>query len=160
MIDWCYRLAYKLAYPIMCRLWRYFGRDTIVMAVWLEDRGPAVRHSYTPGLGLPGGGANRGEDSRIAASRELAEEVGLVIPPAQLRLVWNIKLTRGSVKLYEARLETPPALRIDRREIVEAMFVPISALWVSNQPMKAYLAAAASEADPALAPRRTWQVVI
>ena len=125
------------------------------MAVWLEDRVLAVRHSYTPGLGLPGGGANRGEDSRIAAARELKEEVGLMICPSQLRLVWAIKLARGSANLYEARLDTVPTLRIDHREIVEAMFVPVSALRKSNRRVNAYLAAApTNESDPALAPRR------
>jgi 8-oxo-dGTP pyrophosphatase MutT (NUDIX family) len=143
MINWCYRLAYRVAYPIMCRLWRYYGRDRVVMAVWLEERVLAVRHSYTPGLGLPGGGANRGEDSRIAASRELGEEVGLVIPPSHLRQVWTTKLPRGSVSLYEARLDTVPTLRIDHREIIEAMFVPVSVLRESNRRVNAYLAAAA-----------------
>jgi ADP-ribose pyrophosphatase YjhB (NUDIX family) len=156
MINWCYRLAYRLAYPIMCRWWRYYGRDCVVMAVWLEDRVLAVRHSYTPGLRLPGGGANRGEGSRIAASRELEEEVGLMIHPSQLRLVWATKLPRGSAKLYEVRLETIPELRIDPREIIEAMFVPVSALHESNRRVNAYLAAAinSNKPDPALAPHR------
>jgi 8-oxo-dGTP pyrophosphatase MutT (NUDIX family) len=41
--------------------------------------GAAVQWWYTPG-----GGVEDGEDLRTAAVRELAEEVGLVVPPAQL----------------------------------------------------------------------------
>ena len=36
-----------------------------------------VRHRYTPGWRLPGGGVGRGEPAAVAVLRELAEEVGL-----------------------------------------------------------------------------------
>jgi 8-oxo-dGTP pyrophosphatase MutT (NUDIX family) len=48
-------------------------------AIAEDDRGRVllVRHSYTPGWSLPGGGVDRGEPPEAAAIRELQEEVGL-----------------------------------------------------------------------------------
>jgi ADP-ribose pyrophosphatase YjhB (NUDIX family) len=43
-----------------------------------------VRHSYTPGWRLPGGGVNRDEAAETAVRRELAEEVGLTGGTARL----------------------------------------------------------------------------
>jgi 8-oxo-dGTP diphosphatase len=121
-LDWCYRLAYRLAYPVMRRWWRFYGHDGVEIAVWLEDYVLAVRHSYRQGLYLPGGGISKGEDHRIAAVRELHEEVGIAIDPSQLRLLFSVKSMHGVLHFYEARLEAMPALKIDRREIVEAVF--------------------------------------
>jgi 8-oxo-dGTP diphosphatase len=140
VIDWCYRLAFRLAYPIMVRWWRFYGHRAVTMAVWLDDRVLAVRHSYKPGLRLPGGGISRGEDHRLTAARELREEVGLVIDPGQLRLVFDTKSRYGALYFYEVRLTTMPVLQIDRREIVEAMFLPPASLVESkNRRIAAYL---------------------
>ena len=55
-----YRLVYRLAYPIVRRWWRLHGRHSGVgIAVWCGDTVLAVRHSYKPGLRLPGA-ASRG----------------------------------------------------------------------------------------------------
>jgi 8-oxo-dGTP diphosphatase len=127
--DWCHRLANRLAYPVIRRWWRLYGHDGVVIAVWLDDRVLAVRHSYKPGLRLPRGGIGKSEDHRITAVRELQEEVGVAIDPSQLRLVFTTKSRLGSVHFYEARLESMPVLRIDRREIVEAVFLPPGSLF-------------------------------
>ena len=55
-----------------------------------------------------------------AAVRELREEVGVILDPAELRLVVSVP-TR--LYLYEARVGAMPELVIDRREITEARFV-------------------------------------
>ena len=139
--DWCFRLAYRLAYPIMNRWWRLSGcHHGVKVAVWLDDRVLAVRHSYKPGLQLPAGGIGRSEDHRLTAARELAEEVGLVIDPSDLRLVFGMPTSMGMLYLYEARLETMPALRIDRREIVEAGFFAPSSLVDPTPRIVAYMA--------------------
>jgi 8-oxo-dGTP diphosphatase len=138
--DWCYRLAYRLAYPVIRRWWRLYGHDGVVIAVWLEDCVLAVRHSYKPGLRLPRGGMAKSEDHRNTAVRELQEEVGVAIDPSQLRLLFTTKSRLGFVHFYEVRLEAMPALRIDRREIVEAVFLPPRFLFEPSQRVSAYLA--------------------
>ena len=137
--DWCYRLAYRLAYPVIRRWWRLYGHDGVVIAVWLEERVLAVRHSYKPGLRLPRGGIGKSEDHQITAVRELQEEVGVAIDPSQLRLVFTTKSRLGLVHFYEARLEAMPVLRIDRREVVEAVFLPPGSLFEPSLRIAAYL---------------------
>ena len=140
-LDWCYRLAYRMAYPIMNRWWRFYGRHHgAKVAVWLDDRILAVRHSYKPGLQLPTGGVGRSEDHRLTAARELAEETGVVIDPSDLVLVFGMPTSHGMLYLYEARLETMPELRIDHREIIEAGFFPPSSLIDATPRVLAYLA--------------------
>ena len=123
-VDRVYRLAYRLAYPIARRWWRLYGRHHgVSIAVWLGDTVLAVHHSYKPGLRLPGGGVAWREDHHKAAVRELREEVGVTLDPAQLRLVASGPTPLGFFHLYEARVGAMPELVIDRREITEARFV-------------------------------------
>ncbi len=124
-VDRVYRQAYRLAYPILRRWWRLHGRHHgVAIAVWLGNTVLAVRHSYKPGLRLPGGGIAWRENHHQAAVRELREEVGVMIDPARLRLVTTIPTRVGLIYLYEARVEAVPNLAIDHREIIEARFVP------------------------------------
>jgi ADP-ribose pyrophosphatase YjhB (NUDIX family) len=123
-VDRVYRLAYRLAYPLARRWWRLSGRHYgVAIAVWFGDTVLAVHHSYKPGLRLPGGGVAWHEDHHSAAVRELREEVGVILNPAQLRLVASGPTPLAFFHLYEARVEVMPELVIDRREITEARFV-------------------------------------
>jgi 8-oxo-dGTP pyrophosphatase MutT (NUDIX family) len=124
-VDRIYRLAYRTAYPVVIRWWRWQGNHHgVAIAVWSADMVLAVRHSYKPGLRLPGGGLARSENPYKAAVRELREEVGLMLDPAQLRFVASISTRVGLIYLYDARVATKPDLVIDHREIIEARFVP------------------------------------
>ena len=124
-VDRAYRVAYRLAFPVVQRLRRLLKLDQfVVVAVWLDDTVLAVRHSYKPGLTLLYGGARWREDHRLAAARELQEEVGITIACDTMRLV----MVTPNMHLYEVRLTKTPELLIDRREVVEACFVHPSAL--------------------------------
>jgi 8-oxo-dGTP pyrophosphatase MutT (NUDIX family) len=123
-VDRAYRVAYRLAYPIVWCWWRLLKRQQgVVVAVWLDDAVLAVRHSYRPGLFLVHGGVGRCEDHRLAAARELQEEVGVAIDRDALRLVVAASTKLGLNYLYETRVTEKPELVVDRREIVEACFV-------------------------------------
>ena len=79
VINACFRSAYRLAYPLARRWWAWRGHNATAIAVWFGERVLVVRHSYKPGLRLPGGGVKAGENHRLAAIRELQEETGVIV---------------------------------------------------------------------------------
>lgn len=95
------------------------------------DRVLLVRHSYTPGWHLPGGGVDSGETLEQAAHRELDEEAGLrAIGPLALHGVFQNRavFARDHVAVYrvaafERLRDVAPNL-----EIVETGFFSLAAL--------------------------------
>ena len=91
-----------------------------------------VKHSYTPGWYLPGGGVEPGETVAMAISRELVEEGGIVLasPPALFGLYLNRVISqRDHVALFVCRdwtRKSPPA--VPNLEIVAADFFSPDAL--------------------------------
>jgi len=78
-------LATRLTHRLRALSWRLFRPTTVgVRALVLDERGHVllVRHSYTNGWFLPGGGVSRGESVGAALRRELEEEVGLELTDA------------------------------------------------------------------------------
>lgn len=122
--DWIIRQLYRLAYPVYCVCRRHWRFDCVAIAVWADKRILAVRHSYRPGLVVPGGNIKRREHPSAAAARELFEEVGIRVQPADLILVAILGPSRGGGYTYILTTFLPdePAMRIDRREIVFAQF--------------------------------------
>ena len=113
-VDRAYRVAYRLVFPVVWCWWRLFQRHQgVVVAVWLNDTILAVRHSYKPGLRLLGGRVGRREDHRLAAARELQEEVGVLIDCDALRLVVVAPTALALDYPYEARLTAKPELMVD-----------------------------------------------
>jgi ADP-ribose pyrophosphatase YjhB (NUDIX family) len=119
--------------------WRLRGNTGITVAVWVGERVLLVRHSYKPGLRLPGGGVRSDEDHRVAAARELREEVGLAVPLNDLHLVGPFQNTYGTNYLYEIELAAEPKLIVDRREIIFACFAPVKVASVRHQRLRRYL---------------------
>lgn len=83
-----------------------------------------VRHTYTPGWHLPGGGVERAETAQQAMAKELREEAGIVAagPMALLSVHSNHRFFPNDhvlvFRIGEWRQETRP----DRGEIAETGF--------------------------------------
>ncbi len=86
LTDAAWRAGLRVAFALQ-RVYWFAIRPTIRsvdVAVWSGGRVLLVRQSYRRGLGLPGGGLRCGERPECAAARELGEEVGINVAPAQL----------------------------------------------------------------------------
>ncbi len=91
-----------------------------------------VKHSYTPGWYLPGGGVERGETMAQALERELGEEGGIRLssPAALFGLYLNRHVSpRDHVALYVCRDWTQPAPpKVPNLEIIACGFYAPDAL--------------------------------
>lgn len=90
-----------------------------------------VRHTYTPGWHLPGGGVEPGETLAEALAKELREEANVLLAgPATLHgLFLNCESSRRDhVAVFVIRDFAPPAPKRPDREIAEARFFALSAL--------------------------------
>lgn len=119
MRDRIARLLLKIAYAVHLIVPR-FGRrrQGVAVAVWRRDRVLFVRHSYRRGYFLPGGNARRKETLREAARRELKEETGIDAGLDALLPVF----TTAWIAVFEYYPCQEPAIEIDNREIIEALF--------------------------------------
>jgi ADP-ribose pyrophosphatase YjhB (NUDIX family) len=134
MTDALWRLLHRVA----ARL--YDARNFVlrprvtgaVVLVRVSDDLLLIRSSYRPWYTVPGGRVQWGEEPRLAALRELAEEVGLAATPGALRALGEFVIHHSNIEdhvhAFELRLDAHPALRIDSREIVWAGFHAESAL--------------------------------
>lgn len=102
-----------------------------VIAIDEHNRVCLVRHTYTPGWHLPGGGVERGETCLKAAIKEAREEAGLIIEPHDLKLQSihaNFANFPGDhVLIYHAARWTNEQTST-AHEIAEYGFYPVDAL--------------------------------
>jgi 8-oxo-dGTP pyrophosphatase MutT (NUDIX family) len=124
-----YRIASKLVHQPFSRIMR--GKTLGVRIVVLNDQGQVllVRHTYSPGWILPGGGVERGETLRVAALRELIEEGGIVAKDLTLHGMFsNERIFSGDyVACYIVRNFQQQAWKPDL-EIAESKFFTLDNL--------------------------------
>lgn len=90
-----------------------------------------VRHTYTPGWHLPGGGVEPGETIHDALAKELREEANIALTgAASLHGVFlNRHVSRRDhVAVFVVRAFVQTAPHVPDREIAEARFFPLAAL--------------------------------
>jgi len=147
------RKGYRFAYLVL-RLWWFVRRPQTrgaAVALWHEHKLLLVRTSYRNCYSLPGGFARPREPSEEAARRELHEELGIALPSGQLRHAWHgaipFESRQDTIDVWEATLDSPPAVHVAGREIVWAGWItPADALKQPLLPhLRLYLADVASK---------------
>ena len=129
LIDLLARMAFRGAYRLLSVYWFLARPEThgVCVGVWHGREVLLIKNSYKPYFSLPGGGPHRGEAGPETGARELQEEVGLHVPPDQLRAAFEVVSTeehkRDHVRFFEVDLPARPSITIDRREVVWAEFV-------------------------------------
>jgi len=130
-----YRTFYRLPGHWRRRLVRYFKpRFTVGSVVVVRDpdreRILLLRQPPGPGWGLPAGLMDRGERPPECAARELHEETGIRVDPADLRPATpNAQVNKGWVDvIFEIELPADTPLTVDGAEVLEAAFHRVDAL--------------------------------
>lgn len=130
MWRWCGRISHKLLLPLIVLI---VGKRPRVRVVLLDSSNQVLLVKgwlSDQHWGLPGGGVEHGELPRYAASRELAEETGLVVTPERLSEVGRISASppyRCSYIVFVARVEQvdlPVLTWLRRYEIIDRKWVP------------------------------------
>ena len=145
--DRAWQVTYRLGFRVVRTWWqlRRPGHTGALIAVSLGPKLLLLRCSYRSEWSMPGGGVRPGETPAQAAQRELQEEIGLAAPvigPAHIVTgVWDGRLDQ--VHVFPVKLDQPPALRLDNREVTGARF--FSPAELANTPVigpvQAYLQA-------------------
>ena len=96
-----------------------------LVELWHQGQVLLVAASYRLELSLPGGWINRGETVRMAAQRELAEELGLQVDASEQGQPWAFteRSARGvnTVTIFSVERAERPRLQVDGLEILSCL---------------------------------------
>jgi 8-oxo-dGTP diphosphatase len=99
-----------------------------LVAIWHAGQILIVKNTYRKQYTLPGGYPRQGETPQVTGARELEEECGLHLRPAEVRQVYRgTHLFEGridDVTIVEVEIAIPPVIRLDPREIACALLAP------------------------------------
>jgi 8-oxo-dGTP pyrophosphatase MutT (NUDIX family) len=148
MINALIRAVYRVAHWGLRLLWFIRRPETTgaLVAVWYQGRVLLVKNSYRAQLTLPGGYVRPREERRVAAARELREEVGITVQPKRLVHAYHGTLLfehrKDTLDIYELEVDDEPSVEVDQREVVRAEFhTPDEALEMQIVPhLEEYLA--------------------
>jgi len=124
VFDAVWRVVLRLGFPLACTWWRLWRprHEGALVAIHVGKAVLLVRSSYRFAWNFPGGTVRPDETPEAAAHRELAEEIGLsaytLLPAGEASGIWDGR--RDRVHFFELRLDRPPELLFDNREIVGA----------------------------------------
>jgi 8-oxo-dGTP pyrophosphatase MutT (NUDIX family) len=124
-----YKIAARTVQQPLARLTRGMTLGARVAVIDDNDHVLLVRHTYSPGWILPGGGVERGETLVMSALREILEEAGIVgEAPAFHGMFSNEPIFPGDhvacfIVRHFSRLDWKP-----NAEIAEARFFAVDAL--------------------------------
>ncbi|HYZ62316.1 MAG TPA: NUDIX hydrolase, partial [Acetobacteraceae bacterium] len=143
--DRAWQLTYRVGFPMARSLWRLWRREHVgaLVAIYVGRKLLLVASSYRPAWNFPGGGVHPGETPAQAAQRETLDEIGLAVSVSGPAYVatgrWEGRADQ--VHIFEVRLDQPPSLRLDNREIIAArLFNPVELGNVAlTGPVKAYV---------------------
>jgi ADP-ribose pyrophosphatase YjhB (NUDIX family) len=132
MTDWRIRFSSILT-PLYRQWWRFRRSMTLGVrgiATDAEGRVLLIRHTYSRGWHLPGGGVENGQSAADAVVREMAEEGGVeaTAPPHLLGFYCNHAIhPNDHVALYRIDAWRPCA-PLENGEIAERGFFALDAL--------------------------------
>ena len=125
----------------LLHLWARMTRGMTfgVRAVVINAEGDILllRHTYTPGWQLPGGGVEIGETAEESLTRELVEETAITLlgPPRLHGLFLNMRLgRRDHVAVYVVKDFSVGVAAVPNREIAELGFFRPDALPAQTTP--------------------------
>jgi 8-oxo-dGTP pyrophosphatase MutT (NUDIX family) len=116
--------------PLLHLYWRMSRGMTLgVRAIVLNDKNEVflIKHSYTPGWGLPGGGVEVGETFEQALHKELYEEGNITDVKGELFAIY-LNMKRDHVALYIVREFTQKSLPKANAEIIDCQWASLDAL--------------------------------
>ena len=108
------------------------GEYHLVVHIWpINDYGSILIQKRTktkklmPGMwAATGGAAIAGETSVKAATRELGEELGIIVKPEDLKLVKRIKRRNSFIDMWTVNVNVKvPELKLQKSEVAQAKWV-------------------------------------